>query len=64
MMSRKPYLAITVPNTVDKRLEIVEAIRVLAAQNQDRLLQRRAEIAGIRHDLLEIKGLFQDTCRQ
>jgi hypothetical protein len=63
-MSRKPYLAITVPHTVDKRLEIVEAIRVLAAQDQDRRLQRRAQIAGIRHDLLEVRGLFQDTCRQ
>jgi hypothetical protein len=49
-----PRTLYAVPQTLEKRLDILHAFRRLAAQDDERIRQRRAEIASIRRELEEI----------
>jgi hypothetical protein len=51
-----PRTLSAVPQTLHTRIEIAKAIRALAGPDQDELLQRRAEIAAIRHELEALPG--------
>ena len=52
------------PQTWQARMEIAKAIRMLAAQEEDELLQRRAEIAAIRRDYKLIAQALREVCRE
>lgn len=59
-----PRTLYVVPPTLEKRLEIAHALYTLAAQEDERLRQRRAEIASVRRELAEIvqeaRNLFRE----
>jgi hypothetical protein len=62
-----PRTLYAVPQTLEKRLDILHAFRTLAAQDDKRIRQRRAEIAAIRRDLETLRrdcGLLAQTIRQ
>jgi hypothetical protein len=54
MIPYKSPLATAVPNSLEVRLEIVKAMRTLLEEGDERLRERRAEIASIRQGLAEI----------
>jgi hypothetical protein len=64
----KPSLPRTlsaVPHTLHVQLEIAKAIRALAAQDEDALLQRRTEIAAMRRECEALKRdmrIFEQEC--
>lgn len=65
MTPYKSHLATAVPEIFELRLEIMKAIRVFAAQEDDeRLRQRRAELASARHELGEIALALHDLRRE
>jgi len=56
MIPYKSPLLTAVPRTLEKRLEITNAMRALTAQDgDDQLYKRRAEIATMRRDLEKIR---------
>jgi len=64
MIPYKSPLLTTVPPTFEKRLEILDAIRTLAAEDEhDRLRRRRAERASVRRDLGELAHAVQELSR-
>ena len=64
MIPYKSPLLTAVPQTLEKRLEIVDAIRALAARDDDeRLSKRRAELASIRRELGELAQALQKIRR-
>ena len=64
MIPYKSPLLTAVPQTPEKRLEIIDAIRALAARDDDaRLSKRRAELASIRRELGELAQAVQEISR-
>jgi hypothetical protein len=53
-----------VPQTLEKRLEVVNAIRALTANDGDQIHKRRAEIAALRGDLEELRQHVLQLWRQ
>jgi hypothetical protein len=67
MVTHKSSLLTTVPQTLEKRLEIMQAIRAIVAQDGEALQRRREEIAAIRHDFDALRydwGLIEKAVRQ
>ncbi len=64
MNPHQPYRLSAVPQTLQARLEIASAIRALAAQDEDALAQRRAEIAAIRRECEALKRSIQEAGRE
>lgn len=59
-----PRMATTTPRTLEKQHEVMEALRALAAQNDEQLRRRRADIAVLRRDLEALRhecGLLAQT---
>ena len=59
-----PRIATTTPKTLEKRREVMEALRALAAQHDEQLRRRRADIAALRYDLETFRrdcGLLAQT---
>ncbi|MGB6535073.1 MAG: hypothetical protein WBF58_03830 [Xanthobacteraceae bacterium] len=71
MIPYKSLLLTSVPQTPEKRREVLQAVRMLAAQEDAQIRRRRADIAALRRD---IEGLRRDcgllgrtlhqTCRE
>jgi hypothetical protein len=63
MIPYKSPLLTTVPQTLEKRREMLQAIRALAAQDGEQLRKRRTEIALLRRELTEIALTLQELRR-
>ena len=63
MIPRWPRIAAAVPQTLQKRLEIMEAIHMLAAQEHAPLRRRRAELALLRRELTELTLALEELTR-
>ena len=64
MIPYKSPLLTAVPQTLEKRLEIIDSIRALAARDDDeQLSKRRAELASIRRELGELAQVLQEIRR-
>ncbi|MGB6535053.1 MAG: hypothetical protein WBF58_03725 [Xanthobacteraceae bacterium] len=59
-----PRTLYAVPQTMEKWLDIIDAFRTLAGQDDERIRQRRAEIASIRRELGEIAQQANKFFRQ
>ncbi|MGB6536803.1 MAG: hypothetical protein WBF58_12670 [Xanthobacteraceae bacterium] len=59
-----PRTLYAVPQTMEKWLDIIGAFRTLAEQDDERIRQRRAEIASIRRELEEIAQQANKFIRQ
>jgi hypothetical protein len=55
MIPFKSPLLLTLPPTLEKRLEALAALRTLQAQDEEIVRQRRAEIAALRRDFDELR---------
>jgi hypothetical protein len=55
MIPFKSPLLLTVPPTLEKRLEALAALRTLLAQDEELVRQRRAAIAAVRRDLEQMQ---------
>lgn len=55
MIPFKSHLLLTVPPTLEKRLEALAALRTLQAQDEEFVRQRRAAIAALRRDFEELR---------
>ncbi|MGD0026008.1 MAG: hypothetical protein ABSC37_15565 [Xanthobacteraceae bacterium] len=64
MIPYKPRTATTMPKTLEKRLEVMAALRTLAAQEDEQLRQRRAEIAALRRELEQMARSLPAICRE
>jgi hypothetical protein len=65
MNSFKPRIATAIPKALDVRLEIIEAARAFAAQEEDEwLCRRRAEIAAIGRDLESLRRALPELIEQ
>ncbi len=64
MIPYKPRDATTVPKTLEKRLEVMAAIRTLAAQEDEQLQQRRAEIGALRRELELLRDSLPELVRR
>jgi len=58
MIPFKSPLLLTVPPTLEKRLEALAALRTLQAQDEELVRQRRVEIAAVRRDIDELQRDF------
>lgn len=56
MKHATPRIAYAAPPTMEKRLEAMQALRALDAQDDERLRERRAEIGALRRDLETLRG--------
>jgi hypothetical protein len=59
MIPFKSHLLLTVPPTLEKKLEALAALRTLQAQDQELVRQRRAAIAALRRDFDELHATLQ-----
>ena len=64
MITRKSPVLMAVPQSPERRLEIIEAIRTLIAPDEGPIRRRRADIAVLRHDLEELSQNVADLWRQ
>ncbi|MGA3309843.1 MAG: hypothetical protein ABSD08_14685 [Xanthobacteraceae bacterium] len=65
MIPYKSPLLTSVPQTLQKRLEIMQAVRTLAGPDAEGQLRRRqAEIACLRRELKEIAQDLRQLCRE
>jgi hypothetical protein len=58
MIPFKSHLLLTVPPTLEKRLEALAALRTLQAQDEELVRQRRAAIAALRRDADKLQRDF------
>jgi hypothetical protein len=58
------FTRLTVPPTLEKQREALEAFRTLASQDDEAIRQRRAEIAAIRRDLDDLRRFIDAFRRQ
>ena len=58
MIPFKSPLQLTVPPTLEKRLDALSALRTLQAQDEEFVRRRRAEIAALRRDAEQLQRDF------
>ena len=58
------FTRLTLPPTLEKRLETLEAFRTLVSQDDELLRQRRAEIAALRREAEDIRRCIDAIHRQ
>ncbi|HZR62076.1 MAG TPA: hypothetical protein VFA80_14095 [Xanthobacteraceae bacterium] len=58
------FSRLTVPPTLEKRREALEAFHTLVSQDDELVRQRRAEIAAIRREAEDIRRCIDALCRQ
>jgi hypothetical protein len=63
MTAYRSPVSTAVPLPLEKRLEIIEAIRALAASDDEQVHKRRADIAALRRDLENLKEIIADLWR-
>jgi hypothetical protein len=64
MIPFKSPLLLTVPPTLEKRLEALAALRTLLAQDEALYQQRRAEIAALRRDFDRVRPRLEALIRE
>jgi hypothetical protein len=58
------FTQLTVPPTLEKRLEVLAAFRSLVSQDDELVRQRRAEIAALRREAEVLRRCIDAFCRQ
>ncbi len=58
------FTRLTMPPTLEKRLEVLEAFRTLVSQDDEHVRQRRAEIAALRREAEDIRRCVDAFRRQ
>jgi hypothetical protein len=63
-MTIHKFTRLTVPPTLEKQLEVLEAFRTLVSQDDELVRQRCAEIAALRREAEDLRRCVDAFCRQ